>query len=183
MVSQEWVCEKLNTAFCCRNSRKPCNQILARGSNTLLADPIQLGEYSLEQLSMSCVKALMIGRLILTWLWPVLWLVALPNAQAGVMRPADGAPTALVSATAPENHKAHDFVVHYRSGSRSTRRFDLGSTPNGTIAALWLFQIAAARDERASGFDAGSQRSLGLASSWQFLCRAALSPRAPSFVS
>jgi hypothetical protein len=126
----------------------------------------------------------MIGRLSLTWLWPIFLLMALPSAHARVIRSADGIPVALVSSADSGNHRAHDFErIHYRSALRSARRFVFPSAPDDDSSALRLSQVEVTRGENASCSHRESHPDLGLASTWQFLWRTALSPRAPSFVS
>ena len=133
---------------------------------------------------MSRVKALMIGRLVLAWLWTAVWLVTLPGAQAGTLRLASDAPVALVSAAAVDNQQSHDLVgIHHRSTARSTRRFETRIAANDSLAALWFFQVEVARAANASHSCDGSHACPGLANNWQFLLRTASSPRAPSFVS
>jgi len=124
----------------------------------------------------------MIGRLSLTWLWPILCLLALPNAQARATRPAENIPVVFAHGSASENQAAHDFGIHFGS-SRSFRRFESRSAPDDTSVGRWLFKIEIGRDENNFYSLIGSQAPLGLASGWQFLWRTALSPRAPSFVS
>jgi len=129
------------------------------------------------------VKALMIGRLSLTWLWAILWLIALPNTQARVMPSAESIPTAFVNAAAPENQPSEDLVgIHFRL-ARSTRRFESHPAADDTHAALWLFQVEIERVKTPFCSCIGSPAPVGLASGWQFHWRTALSPRAPSFVS
>lgn len=126
----------------------------------------------------------MIGRLSLTWLWPILCLLALPSAQAGATRVANDASPALVSSAASGSHCAQDvWDVRYHSASRSTRRFILPSTSDDTSPALHLFQLEVPRGENAFCSPVNSEAGLELASMWQFLWRTALSPRAPSLVS
>ena len=132
---------------------------------------------------MRSVKALMIGRLSLTWLWSILWLIALPNAQAHVRPSVEHVSAAVVHAAASENQPSQELLgIHFRS-PRSTRRFELPSAPDDTLVASWFFQVKIGRDKDALCSLMGSQAPLDLASGWQFLWRTALSPRAPSFVS
>ena len=131
---------------------------------------------------MRCVKALMIGRLSLTWLWAVLWLIALPNTQARGLRPAESIPAAIVGTSASENHVSPDGGIYFHS-TRSTRRFELEIAPDDAPTNLCLFQIDFQRDNNSFCFLNGSQAPPSLANGWQFLWRTALSPRAPSFVS
>jgi hypothetical protein len=150
--------------------------------NRQLAPDIQLREYSVEQPDMRGVKALMIGRLSLTWLWPILCLIALPNAQARGLRPAENIPAAIVEASSLQDQASQDFGIHFRS-TRSARRFDSEIPSDDTALALWSFQIESVRGDNTLCFPLDSEACLSLASSWQFLWRTALSPRAPSSVS
>jgi hypothetical protein len=148
----------------------------------VLAEVSLLGEYFLEQPDMRRVKALMIGKLSLTWLWPILWLVALPNSQAHGMRPTESIPAAIIEASTSENQVSHDFGIYFHS-VRSARRFELHAGPNETPGGLCLFKIEIGRNKNNFSPLVGRLAPLGLASGWQFLWRTALSPRAPSFVS
>jgi hypothetical protein len=124
----------------------------------------------------------MIGRLSLTWLWPILWVIALSNAPARAAHPGERLPTAYVQASASENQASQDLGFHFRS-ARSARRFDSEMASDDSTPAICHFQVEVVRGENAFCFSADSGAGVGLANSWQFLWRTALSPRAPSFVS
>ena len=148
----------------------------------MLAEVALPGEYFLEQPDMRGVKALMIGRLSLAWLWPILWLVALPNTQAHGMRAAENIPAAIIEAATSENQVSHDFGIYFHS-VRSARRFESHSAPNEISDSPGLFRIEIGRDKNNFCPLIGSLALPGIASGWQFHWRTALSPRAPSFVS
>jgi hypothetical protein len=134
---------------------------------------------------MRAVKALMIGRLSLTWLWPVLLLVGLPNAQARVARADVSLPALISGRVVSENRVSPDFGLHLRStrSVRSARRFDLETGSNDTGPASWSFQAPSIFGIGAACSCLEPDACLRLASGWQFLLRTAATPRAPSFVS
>jgi len=128
------------------------------------------------------VKALMIARHVLAWLWLLLWLTAAPGVRARVVSSTDASP-GFSSAAGQEHHSVHDLAgLHFRA-LRSSRRFDVQPGTTDPLMRIRSFDAGNFRPHHLSGSCSDSEAPLGLASGWQFLLRTALSPRAPSFVS
>lgn len=144
----------------------------------LLAVTSPLSEDSLEQLTMRGVKALMIARHILTWLWLFLWVAASPVAHARVVCAAESLAPCICGETG-ENQPVHDFVSHFHP-FRVSRRIEFDSSSTDMLDGIWSAQSGFLRPENFSSPRGGSEVSSDLACGWQFVWRTALSPRAPS---
>ena len=156
--------------------RLPCAQF-----NSGLQSPHNSIKF-LEHSRMRRVKALMIARHVLAWLWLLLWLTAAPGVRACVVSSTDASP-GFSSVAEQEQHSVHDLAgLHFRA-LRSSRRFDAQPSTTDLVPGIWSFQASNFRLHDLSGSYLNSEAPLGLTSGWQFLLRTALSPRAPSFVS
>jgi hypothetical protein len=128
------------------------------------------------------VKALMIARHVLAWLWLLLWLTAAPGVHARVVGPTNASP-GLSSAAGQESHSVHDLAgLHFRA-SRSSRRLEVQPNLTDPLVGIWSLEVSNFPLNDLGRSFSDSKAPLGLASGWQFLLRTALSPRAPSFVS